>query len=149
MYTGLTHFHSTFRYIILLLFLMSIVLAIAGLVGNKKFTGTHLKLAKFTVMSLHIQFLTGLILYFFYSNKVFFSDMAVTMGDPLRRFFTVEHIFGMLIAIVIATIGNKKIKTAKEDSKKFKRMLIYFIISLIIIFASIPWPFLKNFGSWI
>lgn len=75
--------------------------------------------------------------------------MSVTMGDPLRRFFTVEHIFGMLIAIVIATIGNKKIKSAKEDNKKFKRMLTYFIISLIIIFASIPWPFLKNFGSWI
>jgi hypothetical protein len=47
----------------------------------------------------------------------------------------------MLIAIVLITIGSAvaKLKTVQEN--KFKTMLIWFSIALVIIFIAIPWPF--------
>ncbi len=95
----------------------------------------------------HLQLVIGLILYSI-SPKVLLKDIGSTMKDPLFRFFAVEHLIGMLIAIIIITIGRSKSKKINEDIKKHKIIFVYYLIGLVIIFMSIPWPFLKSFGSW-
>jgi hypothetical protein len=47
----------------------------------------------------------------------------------------------MFVAIVLITIGSAKAKRKSNDTQKFKTMLIWFSIALLIIFIAIPWPF--------
>jgi hypothetical protein len=63
--------------------------------------------------------------------------MAEVMKDKLLRFWAVEHIFTMLIAIILITIGHIKYKKGGAP----KTTLILYIIALLLIFGAIPWPF--------
>jgi drug/metabolite transporter (DMT)-like permease len=47
----------------------------------------------------------------------------------------------MLTAIVLLTIGSALTKRKKDDRDKFKTMLTWFGIALIIILIAVPWPF--------
>ena len=57
------------------------------------------KLGLFTLISFHTQVLIGLYLYFT-SAKDHFSG-RVYEGEHVMRFFAIEHIFGMLVAVAI------------------------------------------------
>jgi NADH:ubiquinone oxidoreductase subunit 2 (subunit N) len=96
-----------------------------------------------TMVSLHIQLVIGLILYFT-SSKVSFVEGW--MKSPSLRFYGMEHILLMIIAIVIVTIGHGKAKRAAENVKKHKTIALFYTIGLILILASIPWPF-RNLGA--
>jgi hypothetical protein len=52
----------------------------------------------------------------------------------------------MLVAIIIAQVGRIISKKRTIDEQKFKIGAVYFIISLLIILLSIPWPFRENIG---
>ena len=96
-----------------------------------------------TLIFAHTQLSLGIILYFI-SPKVKF-DLNL-LSSPIIRFFTIEHIALMLIAITILTIGNRKIKTTKDALKVSKLTLIWFSIAFVIILFAIPWPF-RNLGA--
>ena len=68
------------------------------------------------------------------------------MSDKYDRFFTIEHTLGMLIAIVLITIGRIKGKKIIDSVKRHKLTFWYFFIALVIMIASIPWPF-RGFGN--
>ena len=140
----ITHFHSGMRYLILLGLVISIVLAIKGIFTSISFSKAQGLFAKLTVIFTHIQFLLGLVLYFT-SGKVVLENMKAVMSNPILRFFTVEHALGMIIAIILITIGNAKVKRTLSDRRKHQNILIYFSISIIIIFVSIPWSFMGRF----
>jgi len=134
--------HSGLRWIVLILLLTAIF--------NALFTrrsGVYVKKDKminlFAMITLHIQLLIGLILYFT-SPKVSFVEGWMKM-KPLR-FFGLEHLLLMLIAIIIVTIGRRKAENAALASNKHKTIVVWFTIGLILILAGIPWPF-RNFGT--
>lgn len=81
------------------------------------------------------------------SNKVNFS--GEWMGNSFFRFYNLEHFVGMLIAIALVTIGRKKAEKETTPLKKHAKIVTWYAIGLIIIIASIPWPF-RNLGvtSW-
>jgi NADH:ubiquinone oxidoreductase subunit 2 (subunit N) len=99
----------------------------------------------FAMVSLHIQLVIGLILYFT-SEKVKFVEGW--MGNKVLRFYGMEHILLMILAIVLVTIGHAKAKRASEPSKKHKTILLFYAIGLILIIASIPWPFRQLGAGW-
>jgi uncharacterized membrane protein len=134
MYPALLHSHSFVRYIVLVLLLIVIVQALAGLTGNKPFGKSNDKLSLFLLIFTHIQMLVGLILYFV-SSRVYFGDE--TMKNDDFRYWTVEHIFGMLIAVVLITVARISSKKLTTDSAKHKRLLILNGIALLIIIATI------------
>jgi hypothetical protein len=135
--------HSGLRWIALLLLIFTVFKAIAGLSGKKSYLPMDKKLATFTVMFFHIQLVLGFILFF--GNK-WYTQFG-SMKEPVIRFFTVEHTLGMLIAIVLLTIGSAKAKRASSDEKKFKTIAWTFAIALLIVLASIPWPFREIFAG--
>ena len=71
--------------------------------------------------------------------------MKEVMGSAVFRFFTVEHLVGMLIAIVLITIGNAKVKRVNTDQQKHQSILVFFSFALVLIFVSIPWTFMHRF----
>lgn len=102
-------------------------------------------LQSFTVTLLHLQFLIGIILYAI-SPKVSFGPHM--MENTLQRFYTVEHVSLMVIAIIIITIGHIRSKKLKESVRKFKTVFIYFLIGFLIIMIAIPWPFRHLGAGW-
>lgn len=143
----LQHAHSGLRWVALLLLLITIFKAFAGMSGNKVFTAGDKKLALFTLISIHLQLVIGLLLYVMLITSDGF-DFGASMKDPLMRYFSVEHITGMLLAIVLITIGYSKAKRADSNKAKFKSLAIFFTIGLVIILAMIPWPFMQKFAGF-
>lgn len=140
----LLHTHSVLRWIALLLLLITIVKSFSGWFGNKTFTNIDKKLSLFTLISIHLQLVIGLWLYAIFITAPGF-DFGDSMKNPVLRFFSVEHIAGMLVAIIVFTIGYIKAKRASSDKSKFKIIAIFFTIALILILAMIPWPWMEKF----
>lgn len=137
----LVHLHSGLRWVVLFLLIYAIINA-----GRSMASGKYLKKDKmvnlFTMISLHVQLLIGLILYFI-SPKVQFAEGW--MKDPVARFFGMEHILIMVIAIAIVTIGRSRAEKKLEGTRnKHRAILMSYTIGLILILISIPWPF----GRW-
>ena len=72
--------------------------------------------------------------------------MKAVMQDKLHRFWAVEHFAGMLIGIILITIGRGSAKKNITDVAKHKRSFTYYFIAFVIIVASIPWPFRELVG---
>ncbi|WP_080239309.1 cytochrome B [Spirosoma rigui] len=143
MYSGLVHAHSGLRWIALVLLVAAVVVAIGKWQGRSGYTDGNRKLYLFTLIAVHTQLLIGLVLYFI-SPKVDFSQMS----DKLYRFYTVEHTTGMLIAIILITIGYSRSKRASEAVTKQRLIGIFYGIGLLLILASIPWPFRIPGAGW-
>tara|TARA_R110002126_G_scaffold165373_1_gene313238 strand:- start:2225 stop:2536 length:312 start_codon:yes stop_codon:yes gene_type:complete len=90
----------------------------------------------------HIQLTIGMLVYIKSPIiKYYFSDFKNLINNWNLTFFGLFHFILMVSAIVIITIGSAKAKRKKTDIEKFRTMLTYFSIGLIIIFIAIPWPF--------
>ena len=143
-YSFFVHIHAGLRWLVLIFILIAIFnsaykLSKHSLTNNKDSIFNRLSL-----IFMHLQLVFGLVLYFI-SPKVIFS--AASMKDSVLRFFLVEHILLMIIAVILITIGYVKSKRAIVESKKYKLLVIYYSIALLLILAAIPWPF-RGLGSW-
>ena len=132
MYPGLLHSHSYLRYAVLALLILVIVTSLMGWLGKKPYTNTNNKLSLFLLIATHLQFLVGLILYFV-SPFVQFNSSA--MKDS--RYWTVEHVSMMIIAVALITAARSTAKKMTLDEPKHKRLFIFNSIALLIILASI------------
>jgi hypothetical protein len=116
--------------------LIAILVAIVQLLLKKD----ALKASKVLLISAHSTLVLGLYQYFFGPIGFIFiksMGMAAVMKDNVARFWAVEHIFSMLLAITLITIGHVKYKKGGSS----KTTLILYILALLLIFAAIPWPF--------
>lgn len=139
----LTHAHSGLRWVAIILLLLAIINAFT----SKTFEKKHKMINLFTMITLHTQLIIGLVQYFITSGKVKFFDGW--MKEAVFRFYGMEHLLGMLIAIVLITVGYSKSKRGVTDSEKFKPIKLFYLIGFILIMASIPWPFRTALGgSW-
>jgi hypothetical protein len=134
MYTGLFHTHSLLRYFILIALVVVIIKAILGLINRQAYGKWDNKLGLYLFIFTHMQLLIGLILYFVSPFVKFGPD---TMSDKTTRYWTVEHILTMLIAVVFITLARTTSKRMTTDEAKHKRMLIFNGIALVIIVATI------------
>ncbi len=145
MYTGLLHTHSLVRWIMLILLIMTVLRAYNGWKSNRTFTPGDKKLTLFTLIFSHVQLLIGFLLYMVSPMvQSAMADMGAAMKDKMLRFWAVEHIITMIIAIIIITVGHALAKRASNDTQRFKRIFTYFLAGLILILITIPWPFLQT-----
>ncbi|HTD42261.1 MAG TPA: hypothetical protein VK671_16640 [Mucilaginibacter sp.] len=134
LYSFLLHLHSGLRYIVLLLVLPAIIRAWADWLGHKAYSEGNRKLNLFAMISVHTQLLIGLVLYFVSPFVKFGAD---TMKDATTRYWTVEHLTGMIIAIALITIGHARSKHGATSDAKHKSIAIFYTLALIIIAAVI------------
>jgi len=130
LYSFLLHLHSGFRYIVLLLVLLAIIRAWLGWLGKVTYSESHRKLNLFALISVHTQLLIGFVLYFVSPFVTFGSN---TMKDATTRYWTVEHLTGMLIAIIFVTVGHARSKRGAASAAKHKSIAIFYTLALIII----------------
>ncbi len=142
MYDTLLTLHAIFKWLVLLMLIITVTNSFFCFYKNSTFGKVSNGLRHWTATTAHIQLIFGIILYtqspiikHFWSN---FNHAARSL-DSL--FFGVIHILLMLIAIIIITVGSAKVKRKQSDKDKFKTVMLWFIIGLIIILIAIPWPF--------
>lgn len=145
MYEGLTHAHSGLRWIVLALLVWAMYRAFTGWKTQRDYEKSDRLSALFALIFTHLQLLIGLVLYFISPKVTFTSGM---MGDSVARFYAVEHISMMIIAIALITFAFSSAKRMSESIDKHKRIAIYYGIGLVIMLASIPWPFRELGAGW-
>lgn len=144
MYTGLLHLHNLLRWVILILLLVSLFRHLSGITSRKPFTKGDKKIDLFLMISAHIQLLIGLYQWFsgpWGLKLITQNGMGTVMKNSVFRFWAVEHMFGMLVAIILITIGRGVAKKSISDLRKHKKAFWLFLLALIIILATVPWPF--------
>ncbi|RUT72322.1 hypothetical protein D0817_01545 [Flavobacterium cupreum] len=142
MYLTLLFVHSAVRWLVLLSLFYAVIRSYRGYHSQSSFTKTDHLVRHWTATIAHIQLMLGIVLYSQSALiKYFWNHFAEASKDLNTLFFGLIHLVLMLLAIVVITIGSAAAKRKTADSDKFKTMLIWFSIALIIIFIAIPWPF--------
>lgn len=141
MYTGLLHTHNMFRWLVLIFIVLAVVFGFIGWFNKRDWTKKDNITGLLLTIFMDIQFLVGIILYAFVSplTKAAFSDFGAAMKNSVLRFYAVEHILLMVIALVLVHIGRSKSKKAVAPWKKHRAATIYFGIALVLILVAIPW----------
>jgi hypothetical protein len=131
LYTIVLLVHSWLRWLVL----------IAGVAAVARGGSANGNAGRWFVTLLDIQMLLGLLLYFWLSplTTAALQDFGGAMGSSQLRYFAVEHVFGMLIAITLAHIGRGKIRKAPEH-RRARIAAIFYGLALLAILVSIPWP---------
>jgi hypothetical protein len=132
--------HSGLRWIALLMLLLAIFNAFTAKDYEKK----HRLVNLFTMITFHIQLLIGLVLYYNYMTPKIGENW---MENDASRFFGMEHLAGMLLAIIAITIGHSKSKKGADAAAKFKAIKVWYVLALILVLAFIPWPFRTELGA--
>jgi cytochrome bd-type quinol oxidase subunit 2 len=130
MYSILLSVHSIIRYAVEIFLIGANLKALLGLIGKQPYGKLDDKLSLFLMISAHIQLLVGLILYFL-SPNVQFSNAA--MQNDLTRYWTVEHISLMIVAIFFITLARITSKRAKTDTGKHLRVFVFTLIAFLIV----------------
>jgi hypothetical protein len=141
MYTALLIVHSWLRWAVILSGLAVLGASATGMTRRRAWQrGDDLRVRVFTT-SLDVQFLIGIVLYGLLSPVTYsgFADMGAAMRDPILRFYTVEHTFGMVASLALAHIGRARVRKAAEAARH-RTVLIFFGMSIAVILLSIPWP---------
>lgn len=131
--------HSGIAYVALITIAIAVINSLIGISAKNEFKPKDRRIALFALIATHIQFVFGLILYFVSPNGLA-KIKAVGMGgmSAYDRLLAVEHPFVNLTAIVLITIGWSSHKKA-DESKKFKKIAIFYALGLILLLSRIPW----------
>ena len=140
-YTALLHTHNMFRWLVLITLVLAVVFAFVGWFKKREWTKKDNITGLLLTIFMDIQFLVGIVLYAFVSpiTKAAFNDFGAAMKNSDLRFYAVEHILLMVIALVLVHIGRAKTKKAIGHWKKHRAATIFYGISLLLILAAIPW----------
>ena len=137
MYKGLLDLHNVLRWAILILLLIALLQAFGKKAGIRKSSLWLLICAHTTLLIGLYQWFTGSLGLKLIQNAGF----SEVMKDSASRFWAIEHITGMLIAIILITIARGKAKILNYNAAAW-----LYLIALIIILATVPWPFREGIG---
>ena len=134
--------HSYWAYLVLFVLVVATFNALVKFFGNKEFDAKDFRISLFALITMHIQLLIGIILFFL---KDYFSmiEQVGGMGEVMKnsglRNLIVEHPTTMIIAVALVTIGYSKHKKKLVSKPKFKMLAIFYTLALILVLAKIPW----------
>ena len=146
MYDATLMLHSLLRWVVVLTGLLAVARAFAGWTGKRPWTAADNRASLWFTIALDLQLLTGLLLYLALSplTRTALENFAATMRIPGLRFWSVEHPFGTVIALVLAHVGRVRIRKATTDASRHKVAAILLAIAMVVILMSVPWPGTPN-----
>jgi len=142
MYSSALWLHSWLRWAVLLAGLVAWFRAIGGRTAKRPWTPQDEMWGLLLTISVDLQLLVGLVLYFFLSpiTRIGIRNFAAAMQINVARFFTVEHAIGMIAAVALVHVARVKIRKAAEPARKHRLAMILFGIALVLMIIAIPWP---------
>jgi hypothetical protein len=112
--------------------------------GNRAFNAGDKKIGLFAMIACDITLVIGIYQWLtgpYGLNTIKNLGMKAVMADKVYRFFAIEHLTGMIIAIALVHIGKSYAKKNIPDAAKHKKTLLFFGLALLVILISVPWPF--------
>ncbi|MEQ3655668.1 MAG: hypothetical protein ABNH00_07375 [Dokdonia sp.] len=139
MYTTVQFLHSYWAYLVLLVLIVTTINSLMGFFSKREYGAKDMRLALFTLITMHIQLLIGLVLWFVSPRGMGALGEENLMKDSSLRSVAIEHPLLMIIAVVLITIGYSKHKKQRLSTPKFKKLAIFYTIGLVAVLAIIPW----------
>jgi hypothetical protein len=129
------------RWVVVILAVYALVRIYMGLFGKKEFTETDRKSLSFFSISLDIQLLLGLLLYFVFSplTTMALGNFGAAMKDSTMRYFAVEHALMMVIAVILGHVAVIMAKRATDSGAKFRRAALWDTLAVLAVIFAIPW----------
>lgn len=134
-YNFLVQFHSGWAYLVMILTIIMLLSTLYHFITKKPLHRNIRKVFFYTVLSFHIQFLVGLIMYATSPKIQAIWTSGEAMSDKASRLLAVEHPVMMFTAVILITIANAKLK--KSDTVKVSSLI--FLIIAALCFYMIPW----------
>lgn len=116
--------HSGWRWIVLLLVVISVVKMLMGWLGRQKWIDMDARLLRFSQIAIYIQVVLGVILYILIQG---WSNVQLTG----------EHVVMALLAVGGLEFGAARAKKARGDANKFKFAFIGFVIAVVLVLVAI------------
>jgi hypothetical protein len=138
--------HSYNRWLVLGACVAALVTAWVAWLGDRPYERrVHLSSRVFARL-LDLQVLLGLGLYALSPLvRMGLADLGAAMAVKELRFFSVEHVTGMIIAIALVQVGAARVRKASTDAAKLRHAAIWQTLAALVIAVSIPWwrPFAR------
>ena len=98
------------------------------------------------MMALDIQMLLGLLLYLVLSpfTAAARQNFSAAMRNPDLRFWAVDHVSSMLIAVVLVHAARVLARKATTPESRRTRLVVCFGIATFFMLFGTPWPGLAN-----
>jgi hypothetical protein len=144
LYVSVLFVHSSLRWFVLALALSVTARSALGLWRQLPWSATHERLHKALLLTADLQLALGLALYLWLSpfSRAFFHNPRVGFHDASLRFFGIEHVFGMSIALTLLHFGQVRAQRARTAWDKQRQACWFSLAALLLMAASVPWPFM-------
>ena len=134
--------HSLLRWAVLAAGLVACFRGVAGARVRRDWTPADSRAGLWFVLALDLQLLLGLALYVGLSpmTQAAFEDFGAAMGNSTLRFWAVEHLFGMLVALALVHVGRVRVRKTADAVRRHKVAALFFGLALLALVLTIPWP---------
>ncbi len=145
MYPIVLTIHSWFRWVVLVVAFTAVALEAVGWLGKRPWTERDSQIRSLFSYVMDIQVLFGLTLYVALSpiTARALRNFGVAMQDPTARFFSVEHITLMILAIGLVHAARAVSRRATDATARHRVLALFFGAATLVILLAIPWPFLS------
>jgi hypothetical protein len=142
LYQVVLYLHSWLRWGVVLLGALTLGRAVHGWLRGRDWNQTDRRVQQLFVAFFDSQVLLGLTLYFLLSplTPKSLDGFRVAMSNSLLRFYGIEHVTAMVLALVIAHGASVSSRQAEGSTVKHRRWAVGLLIALLLILVGIPWP---------
>lgn len=135
--------HSLLRYAVLGGVAIAGLAALRGYLAKSPILSWERASAIIAMILCHVQLVIGLLLYL---TRFGSFEERFGAGSDMLRFWKMEHIGTMILAVALITIGRILSKKATTEPAKQLRIAVFYLIGFLLMFAMIPWPFMAKFN---
>jgi hypothetical protein len=143
--------HNIVRWVVLVTAILALARAYLGWLQNREWTQRDRQAGLAFTSALDTQILLGLILFFISppTRALLTGNFSGMMSDPTMRFFSIEHVPFMIVAVILAHIGSARARRASDVGVKFRQSAIFFTLAVLVIIVMIPWwrPLFPGLGG--
>lgn len=141
MYPIVLSLHNVLRWVVLLIGIFAAVRAASGWFQKREWSDLDRKVGLYFTIAMDIQILLGLLLYLFFSpiTTSALRDFGAAMGIAGQRYFALEHVLSMALALVFAHLGSALPKRTDDPVSKYRRATIWFTLAVLLIILGMPW----------
>jgi hypothetical protein len=138
-YTLVKNIHSYNRYIILALLAFVLIRSLIGWLGKREYAKLDGATSGALVGVTHLQLVLGFVLYGALSpwTQTAFQDFGAAMKDTMLRYWAVEHVAMMVLAVVFIQLARTLSKKATDPTVKYRRSAICLLIAVLLTLGSL------------
>jgi len=140
LYAALLYLHSYNRWLVLSSAAVNLAVSWRAFLWGRAYGSAQRTSSRAFMRLLDVQVLLGLGLYALSPLvRMALGDLGAAMAVKELRFFGVEHITGMVLALVLANVGAVRVRRADSDALRVRRAVFWQTATVLVIAVSVPW----------